>query len=159
MMGVLRRVASGGRTLLLSIHQLRDAEQGCDRLALLADGRIRGVGTLQEVRRPTHHPGADLEEGFLVLTLDIACARRSGLARIREGAARNHQRSRPVDAVATRVPARRLQLFPSDVALQRGEYRSGELAGARYQSFTPGRNFGPDVWIVLRCRHTSVSIC
>ena len=46
MMGVLRGVASGGRTLLLSIHQLRDAEQVCDRFALLADGRIRGVGTL-----------------------------------------------------------------------------------------------------------------
>jgi ABC-2 type transport system ATP-binding protein len=35
MMSVLRRVASGGRSLLLSIHQLRDAEQVCDRLALL----------------------------------------------------------------------------------------------------------------------------
>jgi ABC-2 type transport system ATP-binding protein len=49
MMGVLRRVASGGRTLLLSIHQLRDAEQVCDRFVLLADGRIRGVGTLAEL--------------------------------------------------------------------------------------------------------------
>src|SRR6266566_7598248 len=50
MMGVLRRVASGGRTLLLSIHQLRDAEEVCDRFALLVDGRIRGVGTLDELR-------------------------------------------------------------------------------------------------------------
>jgi ABC-2 type transport system ATP-binding protein len=68
MMGVLRRVASGGRTLLLSIHQLRDAEQVCDRLALLADGRIRGVGTLEELRGRTNLPGADLEEVFLALT-------------------------------------------------------------------------------------------
>jgi ABC-type multidrug transport system ATPase subunit len=68
MMGVLRRVASGGRTLLLSIHQLRDAEQVCDRLALLADGRIRGVGTLEELRGRTNHPGANLEEVFLALT-------------------------------------------------------------------------------------------
>jgi len=68
MMGVLRRVASSGRTLLLSIHQLRDAEQVCDRLALLADGRFRGVGTLEELRGRTNLPGADLEEVFLALT-------------------------------------------------------------------------------------------
>jgi ABC-2 type transport system ATP-binding protein len=68
MMDVLRRVASGGRTLLLSIHQLRDAEQVCDRLALLADGRIRGVGTLEELRGRANRPGANLEEVFLALT-------------------------------------------------------------------------------------------
>jgi ABC-type multidrug transport system ATPase subunit len=68
MMSVLRRVASDGRTLLLSIHQLRNAEQVCDRLALLADGRIRGVGTLEELRGRANRPGADLEEVFLALT-------------------------------------------------------------------------------------------
>ena len=68
MMGVLRRVASGGRTLLLSIHQLRDAEQVCDRLALLADGRIRGIGTIEELRGRTNDPGANLEDIFLALT-------------------------------------------------------------------------------------------
>ena len=68
MMGVLRRAASHGRTLILSIHQLRDAEQVCDRLALLADGRIRGVGTLEELRGRANCPGANLEEVFLALT-------------------------------------------------------------------------------------------
>src|SRR5712692_4667965 len=68
MMAVLQRVASGGRTLLLSIHQLRDAEQVCDRLALLADGRIRGVGTLEELRGRANRSGANLEEVFLALT-------------------------------------------------------------------------------------------
>jgi ABC-2 type transport system ATP-binding protein len=68
MMDVLRRVASGGRTLILSIHQLRDAEQVCDRLALLADGRIRGVGTLDELRHRANRPGANLEDIFLALT-------------------------------------------------------------------------------------------
>ena len=68
MTGVLQRVASGGRTLLLSIHQLHDAEQVCDRLALLADGRIRGVGTLEELRGRANRPGANLEEVFLALT-------------------------------------------------------------------------------------------
>src|SRR5215468_7896940 len=34
MMAVLRRTAAGGRTLLLSIHQLRDAEAVCDLFVL-----------------------------------------------------------------------------------------------------------------------------
>ena len=68
MMDTLRRVASGGRTLLLSIHQLRDAEQVCDRFALLADGRIRGVGTLEELRGRANRPGGTLEDIFLALT-------------------------------------------------------------------------------------------
>src|SRR5713101_3574240 len=68
MMGMLRRVAAGGRTLLLSIHQLRDAEQVCDRFALLADGRIRGVGTLEELRGRANRPSGNLEDIFLALT-------------------------------------------------------------------------------------------
>jgi ABC-2 type transport system ATP-binding protein len=68
MMAVLRRVASGGRKLLLSIHQLRDAEQVCDRFALLADGRIRGVGTLEELRDRANRPSGNLEDIFLALT-------------------------------------------------------------------------------------------
>jgi ABC-2 type transport system ATP-binding protein len=68
MMDVLREVASRGRTLLLSIHQLRDAEQVCDRLALLADGRIRGVGSIDELRAHIRQPAASLEDIFLALT-------------------------------------------------------------------------------------------
>jgi ABC-2 type transport system ATP-binding protein len=68
MMGVLRRVAAGGRTLLLSIHQLREAEQVCDRFTLLADGRIRGVGTLEELRSRANRPSANLEDIFLAVT-------------------------------------------------------------------------------------------
>jgi ABC-type multidrug transport system ATPase subunit len=68
MMGMLRRAASAGRTLLLSIHQLRDAEQVCDRFALLADGRIRGLGTLDELRDRVSRRAANLEDIFLALT-------------------------------------------------------------------------------------------
>jgi len=68
MMGELRRTASAGRTQLLSIHQLRDAEQVCDRFAVLADGRIRGLGTLDELRDRVSRPAANLEDIFLALT-------------------------------------------------------------------------------------------
>jgi ABC-type multidrug transport system ATPase subunit len=68
MMLVLRRVAAGGRSLLLSIHQLANAEQVCDRIALIADGRIREVGTPGELRARAGRPMANLEEVFLALT-------------------------------------------------------------------------------------------
>ena len=67
-MGVLREVAAGGRTLVLAIHQLIDAERICDRFVLLADGRLRGTGTLDELRAQTGKPSAGLEDVFLALT-------------------------------------------------------------------------------------------
>ena len=65
--GVLRKQAAEGRTLILAIHQLSDAERVCDRFILLADGRVRGSGTLGELRAQTAHPTANLEEIFLAL--------------------------------------------------------------------------------------------
>jgi ABC-2 type transport system ATP-binding protein len=67
-MGVLRDVAGQGRTLALAIHQLRDAERVCDRFVLLADGRVRGSGTLAELRVRTGMASAGLEDLFLALT-------------------------------------------------------------------------------------------
>jgi ABC-2 type transport system ATP-binding protein len=67
-MGVLRRCAAAGRTLVLAIHQLLDAERVCDRFVLLADGRVRGAGTLDELRARTQLPAGSLEEIFLALT-------------------------------------------------------------------------------------------
>jgi ABC-2 type transport system ATP-binding protein len=65
---VLRREASEGRTLALAIHQLPDAERVCDRFILLADGRVRGVGTLNDLRARTGISEGSLEDIFLALT-------------------------------------------------------------------------------------------
>jgi ABC-type multidrug transport system ATPase subunit len=67
-MNVLREVAAGGRTLVLAIHQLIDAERVCDRFVLLAGGSVRGTGTLDELRKRTGQIGAGLEDVFLALT-------------------------------------------------------------------------------------------
>ena len=67
-MAVLRDVAGSGRTLVLAVHQLLDAERVCDRFVLLVDGRIRGAGTLAELRARTGLAEAGLEEVFLALT-------------------------------------------------------------------------------------------
>jgi ABC-2 type transport system ATP-binding protein len=80
----LRAHAAGGRTLLLSIHQIADAARVCDRFVLLSGGRVRGEGTLDELRRVAGTKGAPgvslgeaegageplrtLEEVFLALT-------------------------------------------------------------------------------------------
>jgi ABC-2 type transport system ATP-binding protein len=69
----LRTHAAQGRTLFLSIHQIRDASRFCDRFVLLSEGRVRGEGNVAELaalasgRRALADPG-DLEEVFLALT-------------------------------------------------------------------------------------------
>jgi ABC-2 type transport system ATP-binding protein len=65
---VLRSRAARGRTFILAIHQLADAERVCDRLILLAGGRVRGAGTLDELRAQTELPAGSLEDIFLALT-------------------------------------------------------------------------------------------
>ena len=67
-MAVVRDVARRGRTLVLAIHQLIDAERVCDRFVLLADGRVRGIGTLADLRAQTGMPAGGLEDVFLALT-------------------------------------------------------------------------------------------
>jgi ABC-2 type transport system ATP-binding protein len=67
MMVLLREVAHGGRTLILSIHQLLDAERVCDRIVLLAGGRVRGAGTPAELRSQAKLPTGTLEDVFLAL--------------------------------------------------------------------------------------------
>ncbi|WP_439400266.1 ABC transporter ATP-binding protein (plasmid) [Bradyrhizobium sp. PMVTL-01] len=67
-MGVLRRQTARGRTLILSIHQLAEAERVCDRFILLSAGQVRGSGGLAELRGQTGLPNASLEDIFLALT-------------------------------------------------------------------------------------------
>jgi ABC-type multidrug transport system ATPase subunit len=67
MTALLRGIAAGGRTLVLSIHQLADAEKVCDRFVLLGDGRVRGVGTVAELRARSGLAHGALEEVFLAL--------------------------------------------------------------------------------------------
>ena len=69
----LRKFSGKDRTLLLSIHQISDAERVCDRFVLLSEGRVRGEGTVEELSqfarsRGETVSGANLEEVFLALT-------------------------------------------------------------------------------------------
>lgn len=66
-MALLRETKERGRALVLSIHQLTDAERVCDRVLLLCAGRSVGMGTLAELRERAKVAGG-LEEIFFALT-------------------------------------------------------------------------------------------
>ncbi|MBI3550054.1 MAG: ABC transporter ATP-binding protein [Elusimicrobia bacterium] len=67
-MDLLRETRAQGKTLLLSIHQLTDAQRICDRLLLLCAGRLVGEGSMEDLRRLAGSPNASLEDIFLALT-------------------------------------------------------------------------------------------
>src|SRR5215471_13669961 len=67
-MRLLQDEVLGGRTLLLSIHQLADAQRICNRLVLLSAGRVVATGTSAELTASAGLPAAsNLEEVFLAL--------------------------------------------------------------------------------------------
>ena len=67
-MTLLIEQAKGGRTLMLSIHQVVDAGRVCDRLVLLSAGKVVGEGSLGELRAQAKLPDGGVEEIFLALT-------------------------------------------------------------------------------------------
>ena len=60
-------VAQGG-TVFLSTHTLEVAEALCDRIAIIHEGEIIALGTLDELRNQAQAGGAHLEEIFLKIT-------------------------------------------------------------------------------------------
>lgn len=65
---LLRTFVDQGGTVFLSTHTLEVAEALCDRIGIIQDGRIRAVGTMDELRQEAESGAAGLEEIFLKLT-------------------------------------------------------------------------------------------
>jgi ABC-2 type transport system ATP-binding protein len=65
---LLRNFTEQGGTVFLSTHTLEVAEALCDRIAIIQDGRIRAMGTMDELRNAAEAGAAGLEEVFLRLT-------------------------------------------------------------------------------------------
>jgi ABC-type multidrug transport system ATPase subunit len=65
-MNLIQSYQAAGRTFLLSIHELRQAEGLCERFLLLVAGRLVATGTLQELREHTNTLDG-LEEVFLAI--------------------------------------------------------------------------------------------
>ncbi len=64
---LLKDRARTGTALLLSVHQMTDAEKLADRILLLSEGRALACGTFDALRQQAGCPGASLEEVFLAL--------------------------------------------------------------------------------------------
>lgn len=64
----LARVRDAGGSILVSTHLLDTAEHLCDRVVIMARGKVLAEGTLDQLRESQHMEGANLESVFLSLT-------------------------------------------------------------------------------------------
>ncbi len=66
--GLIKDLKKQGLTILLTTHYMLEAEQLCDRVALINEGKIVAQGTVNELRKIAGKKDASLEEVFLQLT-------------------------------------------------------------------------------------------
>lgn len=59
---------TNGSGVLMSTHILATAERYCDRFVILHDGKIRAIGTLEELRLDFSMPNATLDDLYVQLT-------------------------------------------------------------------------------------------
>lgn len=65
---LFREYVQRGNTIMMSTHTLEVAESLCDRIAIIQAGKIRAMGTMDDLRREATSGTAGLEEIFLRLT-------------------------------------------------------------------------------------------
>ena len=65
---VLRAICDRGATVFMTTHVLEIAEQMCDRVAILDQGRLVALGTMTELRLSTGLVDGTLEDVYLALT-------------------------------------------------------------------------------------------
>ena len=64
-LGFIRSENSRGRTFILSIHQLHDAEKICDHYVLLNEGKVVTEGSMRKLRQRFGEEGSSLEQIFM----------------------------------------------------------------------------------------------
>lgn len=65
---LVKKLQKNGTTILLTTHYMQEAEQLCDRIALISHGKIVALGTLAELKKKAGRHGGSLEKVFLHLT-------------------------------------------------------------------------------------------
>lgn len=65
---LFRKHAAGGGSIFLSTHSLEIAEELCDRIAIIIEGRLLVTGNLTDLRQEAHLLDSGLEDIFLQLT-------------------------------------------------------------------------------------------
>ena len=65
---VLQALRAAGRTLVYTSHYMEEVQRLCDRIVVMNEGVVAGVGTAAELAQRAGIPGADLERVFLQMT-------------------------------------------------------------------------------------------
>tara|TARA_B100000953_G_scaffold53857_1_gene41768 strand:- start:709 stop:1497 length:789 start_codon:yes stop_codon:yes gene_type:complete len=65
---LFKKYASNGGSIFLSTHSLEIAEELCNEIAIILNGKIRTIGNMDDLRKEAHLHSSDLEEVFLELT-------------------------------------------------------------------------------------------
>lgn len=68
MKDLLREMSSQGVATVISTHTLEIAQAMCTRIAIMYNGRLIALGTMEELRQAASMPGSGLEDIFLKLT-------------------------------------------------------------------------------------------
>jgi len=66
--GVMRRLVERGTTIFMSTHTLSVAEELCNRIGIIFQGRLLKIGTQKELHHEAQMEGKSLEELFVKLT-------------------------------------------------------------------------------------------
>jgi ABC-2 type transport system ATP-binding protein len=69
-------LAAAGTTLLLTTHYMAEADELCDRIAIIAQGELRAIGTPEELKRSADGRRIMEVEAFGLAPETIACVRR-----------------------------------------------------------------------------------
>ncbi|MBI5026172.1 MAG: ABC transporter ATP-binding protein [Nitrospirae bacterium] len=65
---ILRTSRDQGMTIFMSTHILEIAEQMCDRIGIIHNGKMIALGTIHEIKEQAHATDSKLEQVFLHLT-------------------------------------------------------------------------------------------
>jgi ABC-2 type transport system ATP-binding protein len=68
MKDLLHELSSQGVTTIISTHTLEIAQAMCTRIAIMYNGKLLALGTMDELRKVASMPGSGLEDIFLKLT-------------------------------------------------------------------------------------------
>lgn len=75
---LFQRLARNGVTVFMSTHTLKVAEDTCDRIGVINNGRMIASGTTTELQREANVTDVDLEKVFLSLTTKAALPGQDG---------------------------------------------------------------------------------
>jgi ABC-2 type transport system ATP-binding protein len=64
----LAALRSAGRTMIYTSHYMEEVQRLCDRIVVVNEGAVVGVGTSEELADQAGTPGANLEDAFLAMT-------------------------------------------------------------------------------------------